>query len=105
MDIVMAKEIVQAIADGVDPATGELLPSESVFHSPNVIRALYTLIANVPNDGPKDPLRNMGKPWTKIEEDKLCDELLSKQKISIIAKEHGRSASAIRSHMKHLGLK
>ena len=105
MDIIRAKEIVRVLADGVDPATGEVLPRESVYNSPEVIRALFTLLEYVDKAVVKDTVRNAGKPWTDAEDDKLRDEFLSKTKISDIAKEHGRSYGAIESRLDHLGLK
>lgn len=105
MDIGRAKEIVRTLADGVDPTTGEVLPDESVYNSPEVIRALFTLLEQVNSETAKDPLRNAGKPWTDIEDDKLRDEYLSNLKISDIAKEHGRTYGAIESRLEHLGLK
>ena len=105
MDIIRAKEIVRVLADGVDPTTGEVLPSESVYNSPEVIRALFTLLEYINKDTIKAPLRNAGKPWTDIEDDKLRDEFAAKVRISDIAKEHGRTYGAIESRLDHLGLK
>ena len=105
MDIIRAKAIVRALADGVDPTTGETFPKESVYNSPEIIRALFTVLEYVGNDTFKDPLRNAGKPWTEVEDDKLRDEFLSNAKISDIAKEHGRTYGAIESRLEHLGLR
>ena len=103
MDIIRAREIIRSLAEGVDPTTGEVLPTESVFNSPDVIRALYTIWEATASPS-TDPLRNAGKPWTKAEDDKLRDEFSEKLKISDIAKEHGRSYRAIESRHDHLGL-
>ena len=104
MDIIRAKEIIKALADGVDPTTGEVLPAESVYNSPDVIRALFALLeATTPNAQLQH--RNAGKPWNEIEDDKLCDEYASRMKISDIAKEHGRTYNAIESRLDLLGLK
>ena len=106
MDINRAKEIVRILSDGIDPTTGEVLPAESVYNSPDIIRALFTVLEYVNNkDAVKNPLRNAGKPWTDVEDDKLRDEFSSKLTISDIAKEHGRSYGAIESRLDHLGLK
>lgn len=105
MDIIRAKEIVRALANGIDPTTGEIFPKDSAYNSPEVIRALFTLLEYTNKDIVKDPLRNAGKPWTDTEDDKLRDEFFSKLKISDIAKEHGRSYGAIESRLDHLGLK
>ena len=93
MDIIRAREIVRTLADGVDPTTGELLPADSVYNSPDVIRALFTLLEATSEKKKTEqiPNRNAGKPWTEIEDDKLRDEFASKMKIADIAKEHGRN--------------
>lgn len=105
MDIIHAKEIIRLLANGVNPITGEVLPAESVYNSPEVIRALFTLLENDNKDMVKDPLRNARKPWTEAEDGKLREEFFAKLKISDIAKEHGRSHGAIESRLDHLGLK
>lgn len=105
MDIVRAKEIIRMLADGIDPITGEILPEESTYNSPEIIRALFTVLEYLNRDSGKDPLRNAGKPWNDIEDEKLQDEFLAKLKISDIAVEHGRSNGAIESRLEHLGLK
>ena len=105
MDIMRAREIIQTLADGVDPATGELLPKESVYNSPQVIRALYTILeATASSEKAKSP-RNAGKFWNDAEDDKLRDEFADKLAISQIAQEHGRTNHAIERRLEHLGLK
>lgn len=105
MDITRAKEIVRILADGIDPITGEILPEDSVYNSPEVIRALFMVLERINEASIDDPLRNAGKPWSEIEDEKLRDEFISKIRISDIAKEHGRSYGAIESRLNHLGLK
>ena len=107
MDIIRAREIVRTLADGVDPTTGELLPADSVYNSPDVIRALFTLLEATSEKKKTEqiPNRNAGKPWTEIEDDKLRDEFASKMKIADIAKAHGRTYGAIESRLDYLGLK
>lgn len=107
MDIIKAREIIRTLADGVDPTTGEVLPNESVYNSPEIIRALFVVLeATAPVHTPQyDTHRNAGKPWTSIEDEKLKDEFTDKISISDIAKEHGRTYKAIESRLDHLGLK
>lgn len=104
MDILKAREIVRTLADGVDPTTGEILPAESVYNSPDVIRALFTLL-EATSPPPQTLYRNAGKPWNEIEDDKLRDEYAAKIKIADIAKEHGRTYKAIERRLEHLDLK
>lgn len=105
MDIIRAKEIIGLLADGVDPTTGEVFPQDSAYNSPEVIRALFVALRELEHTTKElDPLRNKGKPWTDIEDDKLRDEFKSKIKLSDIATEHGRTRGAIESRLDHLGL-
>ena len=39
MDIIRAKEIIAALAEGVDPTTGEVLPDNSVCNKGEIVRA------------------------------------------------------------------
>ena len=103
MDLRRAAEIVSILADGVDPMTGEILSEESVYNKPEVIRALYALLDAVKEK--IDPLRNAGKPWNEIEDEKLRDEFASKMPISAMAIEHGRTEGAIENWLEQLNLK
>ncbi len=40
-----AKEIVSALAEGIDPITGELLPEDSVYNKGEIVCALYAVLA------------------------------------------------------------
>ena len=44
MDIDRAKEIVSALAEGIDPTTGELLPEDSVYNKGDIVRAFYAIL-------------------------------------------------------------
>ena len=44
MDITRAKELLSALADGIDPFTGELLPQNHVCNQPEMIRALHEVL-------------------------------------------------------------
>lgn len=105
MEIAKAREIIRILADGVDPTTGEILPAGSVYNSPVVIRALFTVLEATAPLPKSDPHRNAGKPWTTVEDAQLIDEFTAKMSISDIAKEHGRTYGAIESRLDHLSLK
>ena len=47
MDIVVAKEIISALADGINPITGEVLPADSVCNNADVVRAFYAVLNNI----------------------------------------------------------
>lgn len=103
MDITRAKELLSALADGIDPFTGEILPQSHVCNQPEMIRALHEVLNAIPATKKKNPPRNAGKPWTEIEEEKILDEFDSGMTTSAIAKEHGRSSGAIESRLADLG--
>ena len=77
MDIVRAKELLSALADGIDPFTGELLPQNHVCNQPEMIRAFHELLNVIPSPKKKNLPRNAGKPWTDIEEEKLLESRLA----------------------------
>ena len=49
MDIIKAREIISALAEGIDPTTGEVLPDDSVCNKGEVVRALYAVL-NISED-------------------------------------------------------
>ncbi len=103
MDIMRAKELLSALADGIDPFTGECLPQDHLCNQPEMIRALHEILNALSFSKKKKQSRNAGEPWTEIEENKLEDEFDSGMAISAIAKEHGRSQGAIESRLVRLG--
>lgn len=109
MDIQRALMVIGALADGVDPETGEVLPPSSILQSPNVIRALICLIDCAKQAGERKteanrkPPTNAGKPWTRDEDDLICSELKRGLNFSQIAQTHGRTRGAIVSRLIRLG--
>lgn len=103
MDIARAKELLSALADGIDPFTGELFPQNHVCNQPEMIRAFHEILNAIPAEKKKNLPQNAGKPWTDIEEDKLLDEFDMGMTTSAIAKAHGRSRGAIESRLAALG--
>lgn len=103
MDATRARELLSALADGVDPLTGEVLPREHLCNQPEIIRALHEVLRVSLAIKQKNQPRNAGKPWTEMEEDILMDEFDAGAKLSQIAQEHGRSKGAIESRLVALG--
>ncbi len=113
MDLTDAKEILLALADGIDPFTGEILPPEDSCNKVEVVRAIHTvlravMVPAVTNDKPVKKAdvqhTNAGKPWTKEEEDTLVKEYQSGIDFSRIAKAHGRSKGSITARLEKLEL-
>ncbi len=75
MDIIRAKELLAALADGVNPITGEVLSERDSCNQVEIVRALHTVLKKLDSvlEGPKQlRLENAGKPWTKGDEEILC---------------------------------
>ena len=105
MDINRAKEIISALAEGIDPTTGEILPEESVCNKGEVVRAFYAILASLDTNNSKKKLpEKAGKPWTKDEEEQLKELYnsgLSKRYISNMLE---RTTGSITSRLSRLGL-
>ena len=104
MDISRAKEIISALAEGIDPTTGEVLPAEHICNNVEVVRALYTLLQQEEPKPKKNTCENSGKKWTE-EDDKLLKELFeSGVKKSQLQKTFMRSRASIEARLVKLGL-
>ena len=75
MDIQYAKELLRVLADGVNPLTGEVLPSDDSSNQVEIVRAIHTVLEEL--DSPhiktkKNQPANAGKPWTNEDDTALC---------------------------------
>ena len=105
MDINRAKEILSALAEGIDPTTGEVLPDNSVCNKGEIVRALYAILNHLDTNQRKtERPQNAGKPWT-IEADnelrKCFEERMSQKEM---CDKFGRSSGSISSRLARLGL-
>lgn len=104
MELNRAKEIISALAEGIDPTTGEILPEDSVCNKGEVVRAFYTIFAllDTPKTKKTQP-ENAGKRWTDEDDKKVCELLdagASKKDICNIFK---RTSTGIASRLVRLG--
>lgn len=104
MELNRAKEIISALAEGIDPTTGEILPEDSVCNKGEVVRAFYTVLAFLDTPKPKKTQpENVGKRWTDEDDKKLCelfDAGVSNKDICNIFK---RTSTGIASRLVRLG--
>lgn len=111
-----AKEILQSLADGIDPYTGEPFPPDSPYQQADTVRALHHALQSLQHPAASDSalptagvprrsdLAKAGGKWTEEEEYQLRDEFDAKHSIADIAEVHGRTKGAIRSRLIKLGL-
>lgn len=101
MDIKKAKDILSALAEGIDPTTGEVLPDDSVCNKAEVVRALYAVLAVC------SPIEQTKKAIAK--EPRNYDETLYERLKALrnkIAEEHGLLPYRVLPNLplKHLAL-
>jgi hypothetical protein len=78
MDKSKAITIIEALANGTDPLTGEIFPPASPYQQIDVVRALFRASDALKkvkdkNAIPVKGLENRGKPWDETEDEKLKD--------------------------------
>jgi hypothetical protein len=104
-----AKQIIEVLAGGIDPATGEVLPDDSPLSNPHVIRALF-IAAKALEPTPAKSARtaatapgNAGKSWTEEEDQRLVAGFDAGTLVAALARTHERTAGAINSRLVKLG--
>ena len=104
MEINRAKEIVSALAEGIDPTTGELLPEDSIYNKGDIVRALYAVLSALDAKKPKRKLpKNAGKAWSKEDDDLLIDLYRSGASKKDICNTFKRTITGIAARLVRLG--
>jgi len=101
--------IIEALAEGVNPVTGEIFPDQSPYNEPTIIRALFTagqlLRQQLSQSGSLKPLpAKAGRPWDADEDRDLSEEFKANLAIGAMAEKHQRTMGAIQSRLVRLGL-
>lgn len=108
MDTSEALRILQALADGVDPHSGEVSPDESPYQHPQVVRALFRAIevlkrVEVTERRQQDLPEKAGQVWDAEEEERLCEGFNQGLTIRELAQQQQRTEGAIQSRLEKLG--
>ncbi len=107
MEISQAKQIIEALSNGIDPTTGEILPKNHLFNDPDIIRALYVATEQLTkaekNMNRKLP-ENAGKPWNEALDNELKSMYLAETDKKEICRHFGRTAGSISARLVRLGL-
>lgn len=103
-----AKKIVESLADGVDPDTGEVLSDESPFNNPRIIRALFVASRALDTLAKREHRRrtlppNAGNAWTSSEDEELLSAFDGGASVKALSTRHGRTGGAIASRLFRLG--
>ncbi len=113
MELQMARQIIDTLAQGVHPVTGELMPEDSPYNAPPVIRALH-LAAKAMDAAPAPaaapPQRvgraapaNAGKPWSADDDAVLEQGFAQGQELKDMAEALGRTRFGIEQRLIKLG--
>jgi hypothetical protein len=108
MQLDAALPIVRALADGVNPVTGEAYPETSPYAEPRTLRALFSAVDLMAKEVEREKRRerlpaNFGKPWTEAEDRSLVAEFDSGLAMHEMARRHARTQSSIRLRLEKLG--
>jgi hypothetical protein len=108
MQIDTALPIVRALADGINPITGETYPEHSPYAEPRTLRALYSAVDLMQKEIEREKRRerlpaNFGKPWTSEEDQAAMLEYDSGMPMVEMARRHLRTQSSIRLRLEKLG--
>ncbi|MGM9483065.1 hypothetical protein ACS5PN_17865 [Roseateles sp. NT4] len=103
-----AQRVIDALADGVDPETGELFAEESVLAKPSVIRALFVASRALQTAGSaaattKEQPGQAGKPWSQEEDRRLLKAFDQGADLAALTAAHARSRGGIASRLVRLG--
>jgi len=113
METAKTLAVLKALADGIDPATGEQFPAGSAYQHPDTVRALFSAIGMLDSAAPpaspkpatagKSAPENSGRPWSEEEDARLGKTYDSGKSIEELAGMHKRSKWAIEARLARLG--
>ena len=108
MNLIEAIGIVELLANGVNPQTGEVFPMDSPYQNAQSIRALFTALRALERQRTTKKRRellppNAGRPWNSDEERRLVSKFDAGTSIEELARLHGRTPVAISSRLVKLG--
>ncbi|HUP93831.1 MAG TPA: hypothetical protein VM164_02905 [Burkholderiales bacterium] len=113
MDREQAVKILNALANGVHPATGEVFAADSPYQHPDTVRALFEAVRAMesgrPAPAPGEERKSGDMPantfvrWTPEEEERLAAAFDAGRTSAELAKLHNRSRAAIEARLLKLG--
>jgi hypothetical protein len=107
MNLEVALPIIRALADGVNPVTGETYPEQSPYAEPRTLRALYAAVDQLEKEVQRQRRHdrhpaNFGKPWSEDEDRLLAGEFDAGHTITAMAHAHHRTQSSVRLRLEKL---
>jgi len=108
MEIPKSIEILEVMANGLDPFTKEPLAEDHAINRPDVIKALLNAIEVLKKEEKrikrqKNLPGRVGKSWSDSEDKSLIAEFEGGRSIDDLAQRHKRTRGAIRARLIRLG--
>ena len=115
MDRDQTLRILNALANGVHPATGEKFGADGPYQHPDTVRALFAAMRAVEGGAavatpapaaerrPALPQTGAGSRWSPEEDQRLASAFDSGRTMDEIARSHNRSRAAIEARLVRLG--
>ena len=105
MDKAKTVATIEALANGTDPFTGEVLPDGHLLQHPDIVRALFHAAAYIKSSRNASPaLTKNGSRWSADEDLALKEAFAGGASFAQLAKTHQRTNSAIRRRLEKLGI-
>ena len=108
MEIDRAQEIVKLLANGIDPTTDEVFADDSPYNSPEVVRALFTVLNHVKQPSKSSAAEsrpaNAGRPWTEELKQEVAELFRQGKSVAELAQHFGRTRGAISSELVRQGV-
>src|SRR2546429_600457 len=102
--------VLEALAEGRDPAGAAGAPDDAVLQRPEVIRALFAAARELERPAPSERSArraslppSVGKAWTAEEEAAMASAFDGGRSLEELAAAQGRTRGAVRSRLVRLG--
>ena len=108
MELERAKQMLYALADGINPVTGEVLSGDDSCNQVEVVRALHAVLRATETAGRKKRDSHVpehaGEPWKPADDEALRHMYEAGATIREIATCFGRTDLAVRSRLLKIGI-
>jgi hypothetical protein len=100
-----AIKVIRALADGVNPETGEVLNEDSICRNPQAVMALNRALAALVTQQERELKKpvSAGQYWSRAEDKQVCEELRKGMPLEEIARTHNRTVPSIIVRLVKLG--
>ncbi|MBC7601657.1 MAG: hypothetical protein H7255_03235 [Ramlibacter sp.] len=106
MELQAARQIIDTLAQGIHPVTGEAMPDDSPYNAPPVIRALVA-VSQALQAPPKIPVKilpvNAGKPWSDEDDQALVVAFDAGADTKTLMQRLGRTRFSVEARLVKLG--